>query len=280
MRVFIKGLVLGCIIIMFWSTGDVLFSSRMFLGEARIHTVQQGEQLSRLAQQYYGNADYWRELALINRAPRADDIFPGERILLPSVNAMDKLARARRLTQVNELVSMEAQLALQESQDDAEEFATKIPVAQKMPKSGSARPQPTPKQVEPVETTKSAPATAQKQNDAPVISQFRKLAVTDEPVQAEVYTDSGAPDDHSPGWLALTLFGAGLFGLGWVFMRYRRKRRDKTGVSLRVSADNILENFEKNYARNLPNPKHDNSGELPAADSAGAPAENEKELVL
>jgi hypothetical protein len=56
-------------IFVLWSHGEMVWSNRRFLDEPRVHKIEKGEYLSRLAQQYYGDPQRWRELALINRAP-------------------------------------------------------------------------------------------------------------------------------------------------------------------------------------------------------------------
>lgn len=278
MRVFIKGILLGCFITLAWSTGDVLYSSRMYLGEARIHTIQQGEQLSRLAQQYYGDPDYWRELALINRAPRADDIFPGERILLPSVNAMDKLASARRLSRVNDIVSFEEQLAVDESPSSAIEFTAKSSMAQTISKNASDRQRQESGTATTVdEMTENATRTPLQADEtpeapAPLIESTEEVVTAASPQKYESVVD------QTPGWPGLTMFGAGLFGIGWAIVGYRRKQRNKSDDSLRVSADNILENFEKKFASEIP--KQDHSFSLPAPGGEGTKAKDEKEMVL
>ena len=80
-----------------------------WLDAPRVHVVQKGESLSKLAKENYGEVNYWRELALINRAPKPNHIQPGEQVLLPAANVLQDLRRARTLSRVNEIV--EAQTA-------------------------------------------------------------------------------------------------------------------------------------------------------------------------
>jgi hypothetical protein len=86
------------------SQGEVLWSKLKFLDEPRVHKVRKGESLSKLAQQHYGDAGHWRELALINRAPKPGHIQVGEEILLPSATVINELSRSRTLTRVNALL--------------------------------------------------------------------------------------------------------------------------------------------------------------------------------
>ena len=79
--------------------------SRLLLQEEpTFHTIQEGEWLSRISKRYYGDISYWRELELINRAPDGDDIYPGEEIIIPSFEVVEKIRSARRLSRVNELI--------------------------------------------------------------------------------------------------------------------------------------------------------------------------------
>jgi LPXTG-motif cell wall-anchored protein len=86
------------------SQGEVLWSKLKFLDEPRIHKVRKGESLSKLAQRHYGDAQHWRELALVNRAPKPSHIQVGEEILLPSATVINELSRSRTLTRVNTLL--------------------------------------------------------------------------------------------------------------------------------------------------------------------------------
>jgi len=72
-----------------------------------ITVIQKGEYLSEIAKKYYGQADYWRELALINRAPDSDLVFPGEEIIIPSLDVIKEIRRTRWLSKVNSYVKNE-----------------------------------------------------------------------------------------------------------------------------------------------------------------------------
>ena len=45
---------------------EELLGSLQWLEKPRVHVVQKGESLSRLAQKNYGSVNYWRELALVS----------------------------------------------------------------------------------------------------------------------------------------------------------------------------------------------------------------------
>lgn len=83
------------------------WAKRLLLGEPTTHVIQQGEYLSEIAKQYYGQADYWRELALINRAPDSDLVFPGEEIIIPSLDVIKEIRQTRMLSKVNSYVKNE-----------------------------------------------------------------------------------------------------------------------------------------------------------------------------
>ncbi len=94
-----------------WSHGETLFGKLLLLEEPRIHKVEKGEYLSKLAQQYYGDPQRWRELALVNRAPNPNHLEVGEEVLVPAANVVAELARAQTLTRVNELTRAQQQIA-------------------------------------------------------------------------------------------------------------------------------------------------------------------------
>jgi len=91
---------------------ETLLSRMLRLEQPVAHEIKRGEYLSKLAKEYYGDASYWRELALVNRAPNADYVLPGEEILVPSFESIQRIRRARTLSQVNRAV-MEVQARLQ-----------------------------------------------------------------------------------------------------------------------------------------------------------------------
>jgi len=98
-------------IFILWSHSEMLFGNRLFLDEPRVHKIGQNESLSKLAQQYYGDPQRWRELALINRAPNPNHVEVGEEILVPANNVVAELGRARTITQVNTLVNEQQEQA-------------------------------------------------------------------------------------------------------------------------------------------------------------------------
>jgi hypothetical protein len=81
-----------------------------FVQEPTVHQVSAGDYLSKISLHYYGTAKYWHELALINRAPDSDMVFPGESVLIPSKAVIEKLHRAHSISRVNTLVEVEKEL--------------------------------------------------------------------------------------------------------------------------------------------------------------------------
>lgn len=120
-------LIIGLLVIGY--TSDVfLYAKKLISGEPTTHSIKNGEYLSEIAQKYYGRADYWQELALVNRAPDSDLIFPGEEIIIPSKEVIEKIRRTRWLSRVNRYVKgQENMLAgrLDEQQDHS--FSGTVP---------------------------------------------------------------------------------------------------------------------------------------------------------
>jgi hypothetical protein len=92
-------------ILLLLSPAEDLWSKRRFLDEPRVHKVKKGESLSKLAKRYYGDPMRWRELALINRAPKPGHIEIGEEVLLPSATVISELRRTRTITRANALIA-------------------------------------------------------------------------------------------------------------------------------------------------------------------------------
>ena len=133
MKALLKGLTWLATAVLLWFHGEALLSNRLFLDEPTIHVVQKGEYLSDIAKRYYGNSDYWRALALINRAPNASRIYPGEKIILPDARIVAKIARAKRLSDVNEMVRLQERVAKLEQESDNTRFSTTIGGGQETP---------------------------------------------------------------------------------------------------------------------------------------------------
>lgn len=99
-----------CFVVGGYDKDVFLYAKKLILGEPTNHTIQKGEYLSLIAKKYYGKADYWRELALINRAPNSDLVFPDEEIIVPSKEVIEKIRKTRRLSVVNNYVKGEEEI--------------------------------------------------------------------------------------------------------------------------------------------------------------------------
>lgn len=99
MKKLIVILIITVLVFIGYSYNQYLWGNK--LGEPTTYTIKKGEYLSKIARDHYGNASYWQELALINRAPNSDLIAPGEVIILPSPEVMKKIRQTRWLSRVN-----------------------------------------------------------------------------------------------------------------------------------------------------------------------------------
>jgi hypothetical protein len=142
-------------IFVLWSHGEMVWSNRRFLDEPRVHKIEKGEYLSRLAQQYYGDPQRWRELALINRAPNPNHVEVGEEIFVPAANAVAEIGRARTLTKVNALVNDQEKLARESSRPITEIAPATIPSPSGEVTTGNETTEP----VAPIEETPTPVAT-------------------------------------------------------------------------------------------------------------------------
>jgi hypothetical protein len=126
MKKFFLTLFLTVVMFVLLTHGEPLWSKLNFLDDPQLHTVQKGEYLSKLAKQHYGDAQRWRELALVNRVPNPDHLQAGEEILLPSVAVISELHRSRTLTRVNALVGDQKALAVQTTGESSRGVATEM----------------------------------------------------------------------------------------------------------------------------------------------------------
>lgn len=70
----------------------------------KIHEIQGGAWLSKIAERYYGDASYWKELALVNRTPDGHLIYPGERMIVPSFRVIQQIRHGGKFSQIKDLV--------------------------------------------------------------------------------------------------------------------------------------------------------------------------------
>lgn len=96
--------ILVSVVVGLYSEDNLLWCKKVLFNEPTKHIIQKGDYFSKLSKHYYGTTKYWRELALINRAPNKDLVFPGEEVIIPSLEAIQKLHKSRSLTRVNSIV--------------------------------------------------------------------------------------------------------------------------------------------------------------------------------
>ena len=104
MKKFIGTIVLMFLFVLLIEPAQIVLSRLVRLDGPETHEIQTGEWLSKLAKKYYGDVSYWKELALVNRAPDGQLIFPGERIIIPSFTAIEKIRGSRSMSAVNEVM--------------------------------------------------------------------------------------------------------------------------------------------------------------------------------
>jgi LysM repeat protein len=107
---FMLTLALMSLLILSLEPARELFGNFVRLGQPKTHEIQSGDWLSKLAKQYYGDTSYWKELALVNRAPKAALIYPGEEVIIPSFEVIKEVRKTAMLSKVNELVGFQEDL--------------------------------------------------------------------------------------------------------------------------------------------------------------------------
>jgi hypothetical protein len=197
------------------SQGELLWSRFKFLDEPRVHKIQKGESLSKLAKQYYGDPQHWRELALVNRAPKPGHLEVGEEILLPAATVIDELRRSRTATRVNALVG------------DQEKFAVRTVSEDTRAITSSEAPSNAVEPAAPIETPGE-----ETNGTPPVITTTETITPQEIPIE-----DSGFPWF----WLAISIIIiAGVAGFIW----YRRQQAEEEPVEI----EKVDPNRNFNYA--------------------------------
>lgn len=110
MRKFLFTIMLMALVVLAMGPGEALISRFLLLESPTSQKIGRGDWLSKIALKNYGDASYWRELALVNRAPNADLIFPEEQIIIPSFAAVQKIRTTRSLEVVNEIIREQEQM--------------------------------------------------------------------------------------------------------------------------------------------------------------------------
>lgn len=95
------------VFVLFLEPAQKLMSKFLMLEEPTTYEIREGDWLSKIAKRNYGDVSYWKELALINRAPDGHLIFPGEKVVVPSFDAIQEIRNSRSLSSVNEIVGIQ-----------------------------------------------------------------------------------------------------------------------------------------------------------------------------
>ncbi len=127
MKKIIFVLLIIALIIVGYAHDQFVWCKKLLFGEPTTHIVQKGEYLSTIAQKYYGNSGYWKELALVNRAPNSNLIYPGEEIIIPSANAIKEIRRTSWLSKVNACVKNEEDIIARLNRGEEPNLATNEP---------------------------------------------------------------------------------------------------------------------------------------------------------
>ncbi len=90
--------------VLFLEPAETLLSNLLRIEQPTIHKVEDGDWLSKIALEYYGDPTFWKELELINRAPEGDLVFPGENVIVPSFKVIRQIRNTKRLSEVNKLI--------------------------------------------------------------------------------------------------------------------------------------------------------------------------------
>lgn len=216
---FLFSVVLMGLLVLFMEPAGNLLSNFLRLDQPRTHQIAEGDWLSKVAKKYYGDASYWQELALINRAPDGDLIFPGEEIIVPSFEAIREVRTSRRLSAVNDIVEMQQDILAGRMEVERE------PVAQAPPKTE-----------EPEGTTEPMPGEASDSDG--------------ETAALDLEDHYGSESSEAAPFYRSTLFITGMVILAVVlaiaiFMYVRQKKREKEEVSYYGSSDADAEQDEK-----------------------------------
>ncbi len=190
----------GLVVLLVMVHDSTLLSRLRWLEAPRLHRVQKGESLSKLAKAHYGEADYWRELAMVNRAPNPNHIEPDEEILLPAASVITNLRKARTLTSVNTLVEQQHLLAKNAGRDGS---SSPTPAVTATPTRG------------PAPEANQTPA----REPAPVVAQEQP-----QPEPATAQTQPQSSGGLSWFWLIL---GMMLLGGVVAFVLYRRRQEEQ-----------------------------------------------------
>lgn len=189
-------LVVVSLIVIGYAYDQFLWCKKLITGEPTTHTIKRGEHLSKIAKKYYGDASYWRELAMVNRAPDSDVVFPEEKIIIPSLDVVKKIRRTRWLSKVNGYIKEQEDILANLHKESEYDLST-----------GESKTTPT---AEP-QVTVSEPA---------------QLSV-----EVENMEENNRPVKSSSTYVVLVIIGLVLVGGVITFILYRIKKRQEREIA-------------------------------------------------
>ena len=101
--------------VLFLEPAERLLSNLLRIEQPTIHKVEDGDWLSKIALEYYGDPTFWKELELINRAPEGNLVFPGENVIVPSFKVIRQIRNTKRLSEVNKLIKQQQNILVSTS---------------------------------------------------------------------------------------------------------------------------------------------------------------------
>jgi len=113
--------VLFVLFVLFLEPAEKVLSNFLRLDKPIMHQIEEGDWFSKIAQRYYGDPSYAKELALVNRAPNGDLIFPGEKVIIPSFENIRRIRHTRKLSIVNNLVREQQEMLLAQAYEPRSE---------------------------------------------------------------------------------------------------------------------------------------------------------------
>ncbi len=100
---------------LFLEPTENLFSGFLLMeDDPTLREVREGDWLSKIATEYYNDPSYWKELALINRAPNGNMLFPGEKVIVPASRTIQEIRAASSFSRVNEMVEQQRAILIGE----------------------------------------------------------------------------------------------------------------------------------------------------------------------
>jgi LysM repeat protein len=220
-----------------YSYDQFSWAKRLLLGAPTTHVIQKGEYLSQIAKKYYGRADYWRELSLINRAPDSDRVFPGEEIIIPSLDVIKEIRRTSWLSKVNAYVKNEEDIIARLNRGEEPLMAQKTPEPMQT-EPATTEPRTTPEML--LETDQSGMITATKQSDS-----LNEIAQQPIPSKAEK-----AQSASSLG-LILAIISVVFVASLLAFVMIRRKKRSEQITIVDDDDLNLIGDEEPDYQEYL-----------------------------